>query len=42
MPNTGGGGMARQSVSPLVPAAAVVGGLVMAGIGLRNRRIAEK
>ena len=42
MPNTGGGGMARQSVSPLVPAAAVVGGLVMAGIGLRNRRVAER
>jgi hypothetical protein len=42
MPNTGGGGMARHSVSPLVPAAAVVGGLVMAGMGLRNRRVAEE
>jgi hypothetical protein len=42
MPNTGGGGMAGRPTSALVPAAAVVGGLVMAGIGLRNRRSAEK
>jgi hypothetical protein len=41
MPNTGAGGMAGRSPSPLVPAA-VVGGLVMAGIGLRNRRAVEK
>jgi hypothetical protein len=42
MPNTGAGGMAGRSPSALVPAAAVVGGLVMAGIGLRNRRVVEK
>jgi hypothetical protein len=41
MPNTGAGGMARQSSVALLPAA-VVGGLVMAAIGLRNRRVVEK
>lgn len=41
MPNTGGGGMARTS-GGLLPAAAIAGGLVVAGIGLRNRRLVEK
>jgi hypothetical protein len=42
MPNTGGGGMARSAGSGLLPAAAIAGGLVVAGIGLRNRRIVEQ
>ena len=42
MPNTGAGGMAGHSDGALLPAAALVGGLVMAGIGLRHRRMLEK
>ena len=41
MPNTGAGGMARPSSGAFLPVA-VVSGLVMAGIGLRNRRVVEK